>query len=90
MELKAILLARVSALLEIETLDPRGSTLASEAIKNFAEKYSFMKTPQKIEELDFQKGIELSSGKMGEVNIDRLTFFGNGIVVDTRSLLSGR
>lgn len=38
-----------------------------------------------MEEFDFQKGIELASGRMGEVNIERLTFFGNGIVVDTRS-----
>jgi hypothetical protein len=85
MNLQAIALARVVWLVEIQGVDPKGSTSTPEALKLFASKYSFAKVPQKIEELDFQKGIELSVGKLHNINIDTFTFYGNGVVVDTRS-----
>lgn len=85
MELSAILMARVSAFLEVETLDPQGRVSPLEAFRSLIDRYSFAKTSQKLEEFDLQKGLEFSFGKLGNVNIDRLTIFNNGIVIDTRS-----
>lgn len=85
MELTAIALARVAVLLEVQALDPTGRTSTPEALKGLGERYAFMKVPQSFAEFDFQKGIELSVGKLDDINIDKLTLFANGIVVDTRS-----
>ena len=50
-----------------------------------AERYSFLQSPQSSQELDLQKGIDLAVGKLGDINIDKLSIFANGVVVDTRS-----
>ena len=85
MERIIIALARVVSLLDVPAVDPRGQTSTSEGIKLLAARYSFLKIPQTLEEMDFQKGVDLSVGTMGGINIDKMTLFGNGIVVDTRS-----
>ncbi|MBZ5622081.1 MAG: hypothetical protein LAQ69_25635 [Acidobacteriia bacterium] len=79
MELVAIALARVASFLEIEGIDPTGKTSTREACKRLADRYSFVKFPQTIEEFDFQKGIEFTAGKLGTINIDKMTIFGNGL-----------
>ena len=85
MELVSINLARAVAVLEVESLDPKGRKTAPENIKILAEKYAFTKVPQTFAELDFQKGVEFLAGRFGSVAIQRLGMFANGIVVDSRS-----
>jgi hypothetical protein len=82
MELQAIALARVVWLMEVLAVDPRGKTSMAEAIGRIAHQYSFSKAP---EGLDLEKGSDFFSGKLGNINIDKLSLFGNGAVVDTRS-----
>jgi len=85
MDLKAIMLARVVTLFELQTLDPTGRASVTETLKQITNRYSFTKTPQTFAEIDFQKGVELVEGKLDQIGIDRLTIFSNGMSVDTRS-----
>jgi hypothetical protein len=85
MELLGISLARVVAFLEVPAADPAGGSSMPESIGKVAARYSFLKAPQALEEMNFEKGIEFSVGTLGSINIDKMTLFGNGIVVDTRS-----
>ena len=85
MELIAISLARFVAFLELQSLDPRGQSTTREALQVFRDRYSFGKFPEKPEEFDFQKGVELLDGRMGSIVIDKLVLYGNGIAIDTRS-----
>jgi hypothetical protein len=85
MELVSITLARVVAMVQFQEWDPFGKALSLEAIAAISSRYSFTKHPTKLEELDPQKGIELVEGRLGDICIDRINVFLNGIVIDTRS-----
>ena len=85
MELIAVSLARFVAFLEIDGLDPRGSMPAPEGFKHIADRYSFAKGPQNFDEFNFEKGVNFLIGKLGDINIDKLTLFGDGLGIDTRS-----
>lgn len=85
MELISITLARVVAMVQIQEWDPFGKALSLEAVAAACKRYSFAKSPTKLEDLEPQKGIELSEGRLGEIRIDRVNVFPNGIVIDTRS-----
>jgi len=85
MELVSITLARVAALVQFQEWDPFGKALSLEAIATINRRYSFTKSPTKLEDLDPQKGIELVEGRLGDIRIDRLNVYLNGIVIDTRS-----
>ena len=56
-----------------------------EALAKLGGRYAFAKGPTKLEDLDFQKGIELLEGKLGDVRIDKIAIFLNGMIVETRS-----
>ncbi len=85
MELIAIALARIAAFLEVQGIDPAGRSSTPEVFRSLGERYSFNKVPQRLEDLDLQKGVELSFGKMDNINIDKLVVFRDGIIVETRS-----
>lgn len=85
MELISITQARVVALIQAQQWDPLGRALTLEALAKLGNRYTFTKTPTKLEEIDLQKGVELQEGRLGEIRIDRIIIFMNGIVVDTRS-----
>ncbi len=85
MELVSITLARLVAMVQIQEWDPLGKASTLEALAKFKSRYSFTKTPTNLEELDLQKGIELVEGRLGDIRIDKITLFQNGIVIDTRS-----
>lgn len=85
MELVSITLARVVAMVQLQEWDPFGKALSLEAIATIGSRYSFVKSPTKLEDLDPQKGIELVEGRLGDICIDRINVFPNGIVIDTRS-----
>jgi hypothetical protein len=85
MELIAIHLARLVAFLELEGFEPRGRASAPDGFKRITDRYSFSKSPQIVEEYNFEKGVNFLIGKLGDINIDKLTLFGDGISIDTRS-----
>lgn len=86
MELLSIVLARASLLCETGSLDPFGRMSSAEVFTQIKDRYSFVFVPQRSgENADPDKGIEFGSGRLGEIVIDKLTVFTNGIVVDTRS-----
>ncbi|MEO7145159.1 MAG: hypothetical protein ABI165_16805 [Bryobacteraceae bacterium] len=85
MELISITLARLVAFLEVQAIDPFGKTSTLDALSNIGSRYSFAKIPQSHTELDFQKGVELEVGKAGNINIDRIAIYANGVLIDTRS-----
>src|ERR1700740_590902 len=85
MKLLAISLARLIAFTDIYEWSPRNAVPLHEFTQAFVERYGFLKFPQRFEEFELEKGIVFQAGRSGEVNIISVTFFKNGIVVDTRS-----
>src|ERR1700690_910099 len=85
MELIAINLARVSAFLELLSLDPKGRATVPEGLAGFGSRYAFAKVPQSLADLDFQKGALFAAGRFEDIAIDQVQLFHNGIAVDTRS-----
>ena len=85
MEVVSVTMARVAALLEVQSLDPFGKSSDLDAIKRMVDRYTFEEFPTTLKELDFQKGVELLGGKLANININKLTILLNGLVIDTRS-----
>jgi hypothetical protein len=80
MEIIAIALARVAALVEVREWDPPGKASSLDAVAKLGSRLSSMK----LGELNLQKSLELCEGKLGDLRIDRLTIFANSIVIDGR------
>ena len=59
MKVVAVTLARFAAFLEVQGLDPKGRTSTLRSLQALG-KYSFAKVPQTFQELDFERGIELT------------------------------
>jgi hypothetical protein len=85
MELVSITLARLTALIQFQEWDPFGKTLTLEAFAKLGGRYSFAKVPTKLDDLNFQKGVDLLEGKFEDVRIDKIVIYANGIVIETRS-----
>lgn len=83
-QLSAILLARVLLFAETLELNPRGAAFFPAIVEGLVTKCGFMKFPQKFEDLDEKKGIEFLNGRWGDVTIETLKIFANGIQLDTR------
>ncbi|MDP9113553.1 MAG: hypothetical protein M3O20_07720 [Acidobacteriota bacterium] len=75
----------MTALLEIESLDPKGRRTVPNAIETLHARYAFSKFPKTLEEMDFQKGVTMGAGTLGDIAIDQIVFYHNGLVIDTRS-----
>lgn len=84
MKVSAIIQARALAFIELYDLDPRGKTFFPDTIKKLQQRYGFLQTP-KLEELEEQKGVELKTGKIGNVVIDTLKIFPSLFVLETHS-----
>ena len=85
MELVAIRTARVIVHLPSEEINPFGKAVYPDLTKALVERYAFMAFPQGLADYDEEKGIVFGAGRWNDIAIDRLTIFGNGIAVDTRS-----
>lgn len=85
MQLISIGLGRVVQFVDVRTVDPSGKTSTPELFNKIAARYSFVKAPQSFDEMDVEKGVDFSIGKLKEINIDRLSVYQNGVLVDTRS-----
>lgn len=85
MEITAVHLARFSVFVSTTELNPGGRLSLSDLTKGLVGRYGFAKYPKTFEEWDDQKGTEFVYGRWEQIEISRLIFFANGIVVDTRS-----
>lgn len=85
MEITAIPIARLIAILEITDLDPQGKVNYPELFSAIVSRYKFHKYPQKPEEFELQKGAVFEAGKWAKGTVEKLTIFGGGFVVETRS-----
>lgn len=85
MQLAAILLARSLWFVESFDLNPRGEAYYPDIVAQVVEKCGFIKFPQKAEDFDEEKGVEFIGGKWGNVTIEMLKIYRNGLLVDTRA-----
>lgn len=77
--------ARFIAAISTEELNPRGLVIYPSLIEGLVEKYNFDTFPSGDDELDETAGIEFENGNWNGTLINKVTIFGNGIVIDTRS-----
>ncbi len=84
MKLLSILQARTVAYLEIDELFTRHHILGPEFTPKIAERYGFLKLPEKLEDfLDEQKGIQFAFGRWEGTVINQLALYAHGIAVET-------
>src|SRR5882757_9746592 len=84
MQLAAVTLARTLLFVESFDLNPRGKAYYPDIVQGLVEKCGFQKFPQKLEDFDENKGVEFLSGRWGDVTIEAVKIYGNGILLDTR------
>ena len=58
---------------------------SAETMQKLHELYGFAVFPQSLADINLEKGADFESGRLGNIAIDKLTLYQNGIVVDTRS-----
>src|SRR6266849_5127249 len=76
MQITAIPVARIIAILEITDLDPQGKINYPELFGALVDRYKFHKFPQKPEEFDLQKGVVFDAGRWTKGSVEKLTIFG--------------
>ena len=85
MELSAVTLARYIGFVETFDLNPSGKVFFPDILEALVKRCHFQKFPKEYSELDAQKGVDFFDGKWGEITVDKLTIYQNGILIDTRS-----
>jgi hypothetical protein len=85
MQLSAIGLSRVIALFELAELNPQGRVFVPSLISPLVNRFSFQKKPEKFEDFDLSKGVSFEFGYFGDTTITKLSFYNDGISLDTRS-----
>jgi hypothetical protein len=84
MKLLSILQARTVAYLEVDELFTRRHILGPEFMPNLAERYGFLKMPERLEDfLDEQNGIQFAFGRWEGTVINQLALYAHGIAVET-------
>lgn len=76
--------ARIAVLFPDE-LNPGGAVSLFDLTKGLVSRYSFAKFPKTFDEWNAADGAEFVYGRWEQVEISRLTIYGRGLVVDTRS-----
>jgi hypothetical protein len=66
-------------------LNPRGKVFFPEVLEALVKRCHFQKFPKEYIELDERKGVDFLEGKWGNVTVDKLTLYQDGILVDTCS-----
>lgn len=69
--------------MDIHDLNPKGTVFLPELAHELVQKYKFLKSPQKLEDFDEQKGVEFGAGKAGDTVIDRLTVWNSALLLIT-------
>jgi hypothetical protein len=84
MHLSSVILARALAYVEAFDLVPRGNVFYPDFARAVAERYSFLKYPQTLEQFDELKGVEFVQGKSKGTVIQKLTIFTQMLTIETR------
>jgi hypothetical protein len=66
-------------------LNARGKVFFPEILEALVKRCHFQKFPREYSELDERKGVDFLEGKWGEVTVDKLTLYQDGILIDTHS-----
>lgn len=85
MDQRTVLLARVLAFFETASVTPRGGVFFPDMASALIAKYDFQKVPKTFEEWNDPNGAQFIYGKAGEIIIDKLIFWQNGITCETRA-----
>jgi hypothetical protein len=85
MQLSAVTLARYIGFVELADLNPRGKVFFPEVMEALVKQCHFQKFPKEYSELDERKGVNFLEGKWGDITVDKLTLFQDGILVETCS-----
>jgi hypothetical protein len=84
MQLLSILQARTIAYVEVDELFTRQHILGQEFTPRLAERYGFLKLPERLEDfLDDQNGIQFGFGRWEGTVINQLALYAHGIAVET-------
>jgi hypothetical protein len=65
--------------------DPKNKIYAMDLIQKLVERYGFLIFPKTLQDFRSANGAVFEAGKMGEIIIEKLTLYAQGIVIDTRS-----
>ncbi|SRR6266567_6803211 len=84
MQITAIMMARVLAIVEVQDLNPQGKAYYPDIAAALVRRFNFQVFPKKPEDFNEQTGILFTDGKFSEGTLDRVQIFTHGIVVDTR------
>lgn len=86
MELLSVISARAIHLMEVSALDPSGAVTFPEMVHLLQKRFNFSGLPTTASANKDDEGTTLfQHGRMNDIAIDKLTFFPNGLVVETRS-----
>jgi hypothetical protein len=85
MEVISTITARAIFMFELDALNPVGRKTPAESNQLLQARYGFVNYPKSLSDVTADKGAEFLSGRMGDIAIEKVTLFHNGIVVDTRS-----
>jgi hypothetical protein len=84
MKLLSVLQARTIAYVEVDELFTRQHILDPEITPNIAERYGFLRIPEKLDDfLDEQNGIQFAFGRWEGTVINQLALYAHGIAVET-------
>ena len=83
MELIAIRRAAVLFYFQLERINPLRKAIDLDVTKLFVERYGFLKYPSTYEDYNSDTGVFLGMGKWGDLAIQELRFFPNGVLVST-------
>src|SRR5579872_511815 len=85
MKLASVTLARVIGFIETADLNPRGRAFFPHLAPLLVERFGFLKYPQAATDFDEEKGVVFSEGHIGDVSVDKIIIWYNGIQIDTRT-----
>lgn len=85
MDITAVLLARVTAFVSIDELNPVGRVSLVDLVKGLVERYKFAKYPKTFDEWTPDKGTEFVYGRFDQFELSKLTIYERGVSIDTRS-----
>jgi hypothetical protein len=90
MKLASVVLARFIATISLEEMNPLGRIFYPDLAKGLVDQFRFQKFPKESWELAFAgtSGVEFEHGKIGDIVIQKLSIFRNGLALDTASSTS--